>query len=117
MDILIHLTVILSIAGLFFLLRFSENPLIYGSIIVVSSIGLILSLVSGVYLVTGEEQQYTYISTCGNNTSNNCIDKIEITSITQDLGVWKYIFDLAYLGFLIGSIIFWTYSNPRREEY
>lgn len=117
MDILIHLLVILSIAGLFFLLRFSENPLIYGSIIVVASIGLILSLVSGVYLVTGENQQYSYLSTCGNFTADQCIDKIQITPITQDLGVWQFIFNLAYLGFLISSIVFWTYSNPRREEY
>jgi len=117
MDILIHLLIILSIAGLFFLLRFSENPLIFGSIIVVASIGLILSLVSGVYLVTGENHQYNYISTCGNSTANQCIDNIDITPITQDLGVWQFIFNLAYLGFLISSVVFWAYSNPRKEDY
>jgi hypothetical protein len=116
MDIITHITIITIITGFFFLLRWSENPLIYGSIIIISSIGLIISLISGVYIITGEEQTYTYYDTCDNTTAYNCIDKITTIPQTPDLVLWKYIFNLGYIAYLISAIIFWTLANPKEED-
>lgn len=117
MDIIIHLSLIVVMTLLFFLLRFSENPFIYASIIVISLVGIIMSITTGVYYVNGEVQQYTYIPTCGNSTANQCIDNIIITEKFVNLGSWAYVFNLSYVGYLIGSIVFWAYSNRREEEY
>ena len=118
MDLLIHISLIVIMTGLFFLLRWSENPFIYAGVLVLSLIGLIMSVTTGVYYIEGETNTYTYQDGCINSTDNKiCIEKITIEPNKTDLGIWKYVFDLSYLGYLIGSIIFWTYSNRREEQY
>ena len=101
MDILIHIGLIVISAFLFFLLRWTENPLIFGSILVISGFGLIISITSGVYIGTEEFQAINGI----------------ISEIKTDLGSWKYILDLTYIAFLFSSIVYWTLSRPEKDEF
>jgi len=117
MDILIHIGLIVVMTGLYFLLRFSENPFIYASVLVLSLVGLIISITTGVYITDGDTQEFSYISTCGNSSANQCLDTITTTPNKIDLGAWGFVFNLSYLAYFIGSIVFWAYSNRREEEY
>ena len=101
MDVLIHLGIVIILAFFMFILRWTENPLIFGSIIVISAVGLIISITSGIYIGTDEFQVIEGV----------------ISEIKTDLGVWAYVFNLSYLAFLISSIVYWTLTKKEYDEF
>lgn len=106
MDITIYLILIVVITLLFVLLKYSLNVFLYVAIIVLACFGLILVLEDGATIQTGVQAVTSYIPTY----------TVTATPITMDLGNWKYILNLTFLSFIIGSSVFWSLDNPRENE-
>lgn len=108
MDIIFNLSLVAIILILFFLLRYSENVYLYVGIIMFSVTGLVITVSSPLYIEVGVNESYVY--------ENTTLVNIEKTPIKQDLEMYNYIFQLFYLMTMIGSIIYWSISNPRYND-
>lgn len=111
MEILLNLLLILPIIYWFYKLKETSNPYVYIGLIILSCIGLLITITSDPYITTGYNEGYTYT---GNNTHP---DTVEVTPIKQDLGVWSYVLLLFYLVSLLGSVIYWTLSREKALDY
>jgi drug/metabolite transporter (DMT)-like permease len=100
MDIFIYILIIVLIVIGFVCLKWSQSPFLFIGLIVLSCLGLILSVSSDAYITTG----YTTTVT----SSNPDTYTTTITPIKDELGVWQYIFHLQFLAGIICAVVFWS---------
>lgn len=92
MDILYNLFLIIPMMWFFYNLNNTKNTFVYVGILILSCLGLLISVFSTAYLGTGN---YTY-------------QERILTQIIIDFGAWSYILTLFYLSSLLGIIVFWA---------
>jgi hypothetical protein len=109
MDIYFNLLLIFGIIIMFILLKFSANIFIYVGLLTVSVTGLILTVVSPLYLVTGTNTTIIY-------SGGQMVGALS-EPIKQTLTTYNYIFVLFYLMALLVSVIYWTLENPKPQDY
>lgn len=112
MEILFNLFLILPLIYWFYKLKETSNPYVYIGLLIISSLGLIITINSGPYITTGYTEDYTYSP---NNSQH--IDTITTTPIKQDLGAWSYVILLFYLASLLGSVLYWAFSREKQLDY
>lgn len=114
MDFIIYLILILSIIALFVVTNYYYAPIIYGTVIVLSLFGFIMSLSSPIEVETGEfTEVYNYTSSCG-NTTGDCIESINTVTQYEKVPLINEAISLLFIAFFITAIYIWVIEN--KEE-
>lgn len=109
MDIYFNLVLVFCIIIMFILMKYTINVYLYIGIIMFSVTGLIITVVSPLYLITGTNTTILY--------SGGQVLGALSEPIKQTMDTYNYIFQLFYITTLIGSIIYWTLDNPKKQDY
>ena len=108
MDLYFNLFMVVVIVFFFIVLKYTLNPYVYIGIIMFAVTGLVISIIDPLYIVTGTNNSFVMNGTI-------VIGEI-ITPIKESLDNYNYIFQLFYLMSMIGSVVYWSIDNPRRED-
>lgn len=103
-----HLVLILPIMYWLFKTRETKNPFIYVGIIVISLLGVIITLNSTTYITTG------YYTTF--NETGSLYPDVYSYPITEDLSGWNYILMLFYIFSFIGGVLYWAFNNENKAK-
>lgn len=107
MDIYFNLVLVFCIIIMFILMKYTINVYLYIGIIMFSVTGLIISVISPLYLITGTNTTIVY-------SGGQILGAIS-EPLKQAITNYNYIFQLFYLMSLIGSIIYWTLDSPKKD--
>lgn len=107
MDIWLFLALIIIITALLVITRWYNIGILFGFILVLSLLGLYLSINSPIQIIESWDYKYTYNGTLVTN--------INIEPIVKDTSIFNNGITLLFLASLISSIMLWSFDNNEEE--